>query len=78
MSQQPGEEEETEGAERRRPLPPSFQSGQRLLDSLEQKGNGVRAPHVRGLVARDKDRGISGSRKWRTEARAAKAGRSRG
>lgn len=78
MSQQPGEEEETVGGERRCPLPPSFQSGQRLLDSLEQKGNGIRGPHVRGLVSKDKDRAISRSRRWRTEARAAKAGRSRG
>lgn len=59
------------------PLPPSFQSGEGLLYSREQKDT-CHGPTLYKLLARGKGREVSGSPRWRPEAGAAEARLSRG
>lgn len=77
MSQRPQEEDETAGAERRRPPLVPSSLGRDYCIARSKKAP-VTGPHVQKVVARNKGTEISGSQRWTAEAGAAEAGRRRG
>lgn len=77
MSQRPQEEDETAGAEKRRPPLVPSSLGRDYCIARSKKAP-VTGPHVQKVVARNKGTEISGSRRWTAEAGATEAGRRRG